>query len=64
MKEGDTVIIDKGFRNSGEVKIVVLRKHFSLVESDGYQWETMTSRLTPKPQDETLLQGESREGEV
>ena len=63
VKAGDTVILDKDFNNSSEVKIIIIRKYFSLVESDGVQWETMTDRLSPKS-DETLLQGNDKSGKV
>lgn len=56
MKPGDIVILDKDFNNSSEVEIVWILNHFSKVKDEsGYAWEVMTSRLTPKPKDETLL---------
>lgn len=65
MKEGDRVILDKEFNNRSEVTIVIMRKYFSLVkDDDGYQWETMTSRLSSKETDETLLQGNDKVRQV
>lgn len=63
MKEGDMVILDKDFNNSSEVELVIMRKHFSLVRSEGYEWETMTNRLSPKL-DEVLLQGDDKGRQV
>lgn len=51
LKEGEVVIVDKGFANSSEVTIIEFtpRKMFALVEAkDKYQWELLTSRLSKK----------------
>lgn len=48
MKNGDTVVLDKGFNNSSEVKLIELRKYFSTVSDGEWTWETMTSRLSEK----------------
>jgi len=53
LKIGDIVILDKGFRNKSEVKILHILPNglFSTVESsngDGKPWDVMTNRLTLK----------------
>ncbi len=49
MKEGDIVILDKGFNNSSEVTLILMRKYFSTVaDASGSQWDVMTYRLSPK----------------
>lgn len=51
LKEGQRVIVDKGYRNSSEATIIRFtpNRMFATVKSDdGYEWETMTYRLTPK----------------
>ena len=47
---GDRVVVDVGKVNSSEVVIIAFtpNKMFSTVRADdGYQWETMTRRLSP-----------------
>ena len=47
---GKKYIIDKGFRNSGEVELVSIspKKMFCVVRdpNTGGEWETMTNRLS------------------
>jgi bifunctional DNA-binding transcriptional regulator/antitoxin component of YhaV-PrlF toxin-antitoxin module len=49
IKPGDRVIIDKDFRNGGEVIIVRKGTHFCEVEDPETKarWETMIYRLSP-----------------
>jgi predicted acyltransferase (DUF342 family) len=50
LKVGDTVIIDDGYVNGGEVTIkgFTETEMFALVECEDSVWQTMTNRLTPK----------------
>ena len=50
LKAGMRVIVDKGKPNSCEVEIIEITPAgiYSVVKADdGYQWTTMTRRLTP-----------------
>ena len=47
---GDRAIVDEGYRNSCEVTIQSFTPNKMFVKikaDDGYEWSTMTSRLTP-----------------
>ena len=45
---GSKVILDKDFRNGGEVTVIsqTSGKLFTTVEYDGSKWDVMTRRLT------------------
>jgi hypothetical protein len=50
MEPGDKVIIDAGYANPSEVTIVTIfpKRLFAVVQAkDGYEWQTMLTRLTP-----------------
>jgi len=46
--KGQSVILDKGFKNSSIVKVVNQSpfRLITLIESDGKQWDVLTLRLT------------------
>lgn len=49
-KTGERVWVDEKYRNKSEVIIISFtpNKMFAVVKADdGYEWQTMTSRLTP-----------------
>lgn len=46
MKNGDTVILDLGFNNSSEVKIIKLADVYTCVTDGEYSWYAMTNRLS------------------
>jgi hypothetical protein len=51
MKNGDIVILDKGFANESEVQIKDFHKTFCLVNNIGKPyigWFVMSNRLSPK----------------
>jgi hypothetical protein len=52
LKAGSHYIIDKDFRNGGEVELVsIYGKHFCRVKDPdtGAEWETMMNRLSEMP---------------
>ena len=46
MKVEDIVMLDRGYRNAGPVKLISMRKLFCTVEANGRQWVTMCSRVS------------------
>jgi len=47
IQEGDTVIVDQGFRNGGyKAKVIDCDENMALIISDNKTWTIMKSRLT------------------
>jgi ribosomal protein L24 len=50
IKEGDTVIVDEGYRNGGYEALVVTvyGKHFARIRHEDEEWDIMKNRLKLK----------------
>jgi len=50
IKEGDTVIVDEGYRNGGYLAevITVYGKYFARIRHEGDEWDIMKNRLKLK----------------